>query len=663
MSVAPAAASSTMFAPTRSPIMYTSPGLRRAFSHPESAPQTEIFRNALSFLRESAEGTPARKKYTREEQNDAAQRIQTAFRTKRLFSDRVSGPIQECHPSFKNREMVISLCRIVNDLLRSPTAWGNWIPVDSISWTTAKGPNGERVEKCEPLILVRQYGEITWECEGKNLRISSSGVGFSNGRFVALTHQKDFKIDEEDLEKKIEICLYQNRHPQSDNSTTTKEFAKKIFDARARGGCINSHIGDLGKLWICIDPHSRRVSMIVPKVWPLGWGSHTFITGGYHLRFSMPRSPVRPSCESTLVAIRHSLDEEESPESFYCFRGEQIHRDLVKEGVPPGVYLVEVPDLLEQAKRVQPLYDMTLKELMNDDTRIRVSGGERKVRREEMLECIQDVIRTLKWLHEKKKITHRDLKNRNVFVCRQKDHAGRLRLIGYLGDFDYTKRGFGFDELLFVNDFYVWDICASKINVATPYVDRHGVAIMLLEHCRENMKDYKFLGNLRNKIFEKFSTRSVDDICVPLERDILERIKSEVMALFSPQSNPGLSLAISTFVEVCYESCCLHRILRVPLPGSQPKLGWWKMITHDRVVEGMKELSRRFDGNLHDMNRLLRLAEELKNPKYNVSVPQTVAAAAGAAGAAAAAAAAAATAALPAQSAATDVWMEEVDKP
>lgn len=220
--------------------------------------------------------------------------------------------------------------------------------------------------------------------------------------------------------------------------------------------------------------------------------------------------------------------------------------------------------------------------------------------------CLLDVLQSIDWFRSKGYV-HRDLTDSNILL---QWSPTQKRYVGVIGDCDFLKRGFGWDELAMQSSYAFWDPWAV-CNLSTPYVDRYCVALALFS-LSSNRPDWEKCEQLRNMIMACVATGT------PHRFEF---------------SNPAITAAVS----ICHESmrALLHilnenkvdwlgelerRVQQNHSPSEliDPALvvdvlqGIVKhhknLFTHEAIVEAMKQVSKKMrrEGNQVYNTRKLR---------------------------------------------------------
>jgi len=260
---------------------------------------------------------------------------------------------------------------------------------------------------------------------------------------------------------------------------------------------------------------------------------------------------------------------------------------VMKQVLVPHEQLAGVE--MKQVRYATDLEKMLIEGTVRRDLDVETQGVQpHNVTPAEKLECVKDVAISLKWLNEQG-ITHRDGKTANVNILYGKDDNGVERPIASIADFDYANEEFGYDPKAGSNNYAVWDPCCAYGNIATPYVDRYGVAQMLCQTVIPGIS-YDNFKHARLAIMTAVYRNG------PVELNP----KKYLTGL-----NPNQEKAFAAFLHVCYESALLYKELEAELQDDFPE-----DVTDAHVQAAMTKLQDA--GELtHDMDHLIQVIDQI----------------------------------------------------
>lgn len=427
---------------------------------------------------------------------------------------------------------------------------------------------------------------------------------FLEKRFINSPSEKDSS------QMEILICREINEK-LAERGNFGKSFLINSLDGRVRLDYPLEEYGKLEKafptnlkmdLWITISEDGKRVSLQFKPQDSLLLGQ-----GGYRQVFAAEEVVIgmqptkdeqgysRKTAKTPSVRVIGVEDQLLPSSSGYkrVERGAQVHKtsysklaEAKKRGLFKEVYITSPHETLGAGTAKQVRYGTDMEKLIKTG---KLTQGfsqeivEVQASRVQLLQCVRDVALALKWLNDQG-ITHRDVKVGNINVSWGDDDKGVKRPIAYLADFDFARKGFGYDPQAFDYDYYVWDPCCSSANITTPYTDLYGAVEIFCE-----------------VMAPRVGWKEFDEAKKAIQRDVA-RGKSFQPEPYTPKGLDRYQKeAFDAFCGICYESALLLKELK-------KRSSFPKSIGPEQVQAAMTSLKNR--GLLrHSMDTLIGLID------------------------------------------------------
>lgn len=146
-----------------------------------------------------------------------------------------------------------------------------------------------------------------------------------------------------------------------------------------------------------------------------------------------------------------------------------------------GAYIAPAPEMISSDRSFQIWFQGDLDQCLKGDF-LEVNPFKSlesfQLEPYDMIRVLEDVFKTVEWIGSKGYL-HADIKPPNINIFHCFDDQGTDRPIGFLGDFDLSKRFFGNNQN--PSNYYIWDPCLSKTGISTSFTDPYALSVMLTE--------------------------------------------------------------------------------------------------------------------------------------------------------------------------------------